>query len=260
LTHQPCTRIVCLCALAASAVTAADPAYAGKWKLNPAKSDFGAAAIEYSQTASGVNEYIEQGQSYKYRMDGKDYVTPFGYTARWRQIDARTWETKAKLKDQVIETDMTRLSEDGKRLTVTSKGAKPNGEAWEDSSVYQRVAGSAGLSGKWKPVEVKVGSLKFVEISSFGEDGLTWKIPDYAAAAAARFDGKDYPVTGPTAPRGLTVAIRRSGPYSFEMKQKVDGKAAYQATYTVSADGKTLTQTGSPAGAAQSTTWVYDRQ
>jgi hypothetical protein len=43
---------VCFALLAAS-LMAADPAYTGKWKLNPAKSDFGAITVTYEQAAGG---------------------------------------------------------------------------------------------------------------------------------------------------------------------------------------------------------------
>jgi len=44
------------------------------------------------------------------------------------------------------------------------------------------------------------------------------------------------------------------------MIQKQNGKPLFQSTYTVSADGKTLTAESRPVGAEESITVVYDRQ
>ncbi len=71
---------------------------------------------------------------------------------------------------------------------------------------------------------------------------------------------KDYPFTGPTIPAGLTLAIQKNGPQSFEMTQKQNGKELYKDAFSVSADGKTLTDTGGAAGVSEKYTVVYDRQ
>lgn len=42
---------------------AAGPPYAGKWKLNVAKSDFGETTVTFAQTASGQMQFTAQGQS-----------------------------------------------------------------------------------------------------------------------------------------------------------------------------------------------------
>jgi len=44
------------------------------------------------------------------------------------------------------------------------------------------------------------------------------------------------------------------------MTQKQNGKALYKDTFAVSADGKTLTDTGSAVGVSEKYTAVYDRQ
>jgi len=79
-------------------------------------------------------------------------------------------------------------------------------------------------------------------------------------AAEAQFDGTDCPVAGPTLAEGWTVAVKKAGPRAFEMTVKQNGKTLYQETYTVSADGKVLTEAGSPVGVSEKYKVVYDRQ
>ena len=42
---------------AVAAVAAADPPYVGKWKMNPAKSDFGQTTATYEQLPSGEMQF-----------------------------------------------------------------------------------------------------------------------------------------------------------------------------------------------------------
>ena len=63
---------------AAASLAAADLPYAGKWKINLAKSDFGETTITIAQTGSGQMQYTADGMSYTFRIDGKDYPSLFG--------------------------------------------------------------------------------------------------------------------------------------------------------------------------------------
>jgi hypothetical protein len=61
-------------------------------------------------------------------------------------------------------------------------------------------------------------------------------------------------------PSNFTLAITRTGPRSFSLVEKNDGKVVYRGTYTLSADGKTLTGVATPEGTSEKVTAVYDRQ
>ena len=63
-------RNIFLCAVvSALALAAADLPYAGKWKMNPAKSDFGATTMTLESLPSGEWQSTADGQSYKFKMD-----------------------------------------------------------------------------------------------------------------------------------------------------------------------------------------------
>jgi hypothetical protein len=75
----------------------------------------------------------------------------------------------------------------------------------------------------------------------------------------AKFDGKDYPITG----TGLdTVALKRIDAHTIERTGKVHGKVSEMCTMTVSPDGKTLTMEvkGNYNGTNYSSDQVYHRQ
>ena len=92
-----------------------------------------------------------------------------------------------------------------------------------------------------------------------GDDGLTLKF-DSGDSCAAKFDGNDYPITGPQASPKTVYSFKKTGPNSFERTEKLDGKAIYVDTFTVSPDGKTITDDGSPVSAKEPTKSVFDRQ
>ena len=61
-------------------------------------------------------------------------------------------------------------------------------------------------------------------------------------------------------PDGFTVALKRTGPRSYDYVDKHNGKELYKGTVTVSADGKTITIVDAAVGTNEKTTSVYDRQ
>ena len=118
-------------------------------------------------------------------------------------------------------------------------------------------------AGKWKLNSEKSyypNAARTIEFAQHGSDGLTVKIVDLNAVCETKFDGKDYPATGPGVPLGYTLAVRKLDGRSFEMTQKMNGKALYTSTFTVSPDGKTLIETDSANSVAEKVKAVYDRQ
>ncbi|HUI56422.1 MAG TPA: hypothetical protein VLY04_15715 [Bryobacteraceae bacterium] len=238
---------------------AAESPFVGKWKLNPAKSQFAGTTTTYEQLPSGEMQMTAEGQSYKFKVDGKDYAAIFGQTAAWKQLDPNTWEVTNKFDGKVLGTDAVKIAADRKTLTVVSKGKKPNGESYDESAAFERVSGGTGLAGKWKSTKVQPAT-EMWDIAPNGDDGLTLTVVDYNASAKVKFDGKDYPVTGPTMPKNFTLAIKKTGPRSLEMTEKMDGKAVFIDVFTVSADGKTLIDEASAPGSNEKIKAVYDRQ
>lgn len=246
--------------LAVATLAAADAPYVGKWKLNPAKTDFGSTTITYAQLPASEMQCTVDGQAFKFKMDGKDYPDPFGDTAAWKSVDAHTWQTTWKVNGKVVSSDSVKVSPDDRTLTIESTGTKPNGEKMDDTSTYQRVSGGPGLTGKWKTQKFTSAAPALVEFVPSGSDGLTYKAADVDMTCAAKRDGKDYPCSGPTVGSGWTIAYSNFGPREFDASVKKDGKLLYKYAYSVSADGKTLTTSGGATATDEKITIVYDRQ
>jgi hypothetical protein len=253
-------RNVFLGALAAAAtLIAADMPYAGKWKMNLAKSDLGGTTITYESLPSGDWQSTENGQPYKFKMDGKDYPDGMGNTAAWKAINATTWQTIWKLNGKVLTTDTLKLGTDGS-LTENTTGTRPSGEALNDTTSFQRVSGGPGLAGKWKTKTVKTGSPAVMELVPYGTDGLSFKEPANGLTCDAKLDGKDYPCAGPTLAQGWSVTMAKAGARSLDLVVKKDGKPFFKISYTVAEDLKSLTETGGATATNERIKIVYDRQ
>src|ERR1700678_4341080 len=122
---------------------------------------------------------------------------------------------------------------------------KPDGGSVEGGQKWKRVSGGPGLLGKWRNTEEKLATTE-MGLEANGADGITFKLPQDGSVCEAKFDGKDYPLTGPLSGGKTTLSFKKTGPSSFEVTEKVDGKPVYLDKYTVSGDGKTLVDEGTP--------------
>jgi hypothetical protein len=92
-----------------------------------------------------------------------------------------------------------------------------------------------------------------------GADALTIASGNMGAVCDARFDGKDHPATGPMFPSGWTCSVEKNGERGLHVTWKKDGNPMYRSSLAVSADGRTLTESGSAVGSTEKFTIVYDR-
>ena len=249
-------RLVLLCCMV-SVGMAADQPYVGKWKINLAKSDFGQATVTLEALPSGEWQMTSFGITYKFKMDGKEYSDAMGGAVAWKSIDANSWEVVSKANGKVTETDTFKLDTGGKTLTETSKQMKADGGSMDSTAVYERVSGGPSLAGKWKTKKVS-GTAGTMEMIASGADGLTFKDPEMGMSCDAKLDGKDYPCSGPMLPPGFTIALKGAA-RSLDLTVKKDGKSFYKATYTVAADGKSMTEVGAPTSGGETVKIVFDR-
>jgi hypothetical protein len=81
-------------------------------------------------------------------------------------------------------------------------------------------------------------------------------------AFTAKFDGKDYPITG-SSPYGDSVSVARMDPRTIRITAKQAGKVTTTHTIAVSADGKTRTTTAKGTdikGQPVNTVSYYEKQ
>jgi hypothetical protein len=242
----------------ASFAFAAETPFAGTWKLNLDKSTLTGDTVKFSSVA-GTMRMTGGGESYEFKPDGTESKTRFG-TAAWKKIDDNTWEETDMVKGRLDSKTTWTLSDDGKTLTARVTGDKPGGGSFDDTSTYVRTAGTNGLTGTWKDKEFKGSSPSLLTLTD-SDNGLTFDEPDFKLKAVGKFDGKPGTVEGPYIPPGASFVLTKAGPRSFKMTRTQNGKPLDMATWTVSADGKSMTVVSRTAGTTDPPiTEVYEKQ
>jgi hypothetical protein len=246
--------------LAITATAAAQNPFAGTWKLNQEKSQLAGDILKFGPAQGQAMELTAGGLTYSFRTDGNGYSMPSGDIAVWRQTTPGSWTTEYRKPDgKLLSTDSWKLSADGQTLSLTTSGVKADGDLYTDNSTYQRTAGASGLLGDWKSTQVKLSTPDEFTIQVSGLDGLVLKVPAMKLTCEAHFDGKEVPLHAPDLPAGLRASFERTGPSSFRLVQKLNGKTISTVEYTVSQDRQTMTAVGGAPGDPPAT-MIWEKQ
>jgi hypothetical protein len=258
------TRIKLLSLLSLLTACIASPAFAtgpfdGVWRLNTAKSHLAGDTRTYEDAGGGALKYTDSDETYTFRPDGNTFTTPLGVERSVKKNADGTYTTTNQRNGTRLYTSTWKLSDDGKKLTIERKGTKPNGDSFDNVSIYERTGPGEGILGGWKSISVKLSSPNTLTIQSDG-DAVTLTIAAIKASSQAKWDGKDYPASGPTVPDGLTLALTKTGADSFKLVQKFKTKVLLTIRYHVSADGKTLTARGVNGQGKEPFSEVWEKQ
>lgn len=143
-------------ALAGAALAQAADPQIGTWKLNVAKSTFNPGPAPKSGTTTieaagaGAKVIVDQAAAdgtarhweFTANYDGKDVpivgTNPDADTVARTRVDANTVQTISKKAGNVVTTQQSTVSADGKTRTVTTKGVNAAGKAVNNTAVYER--------------------------------------------------------------------------------------------------------------------------
>jgi hypothetical protein len=248
-----------VCLLAGTA-WAADNPFEGKWKLNPSRS---VLIDQMKVSAAGPNRYSLNftGDNVETVVaDGTDQPGLFGSTASITVLAPDTWKMTRKNGGRVTISAIWKLSPDGNTLTDDFTGYRADGSTSNLLYVYKRTAGTSGFTGTWESTSEQVNSVFEIQIGAFEGDGLSFVYPAQKMTTNMKFDGKDYPNSGPDMPAGAAWSGRRLNERTVEVTQKVDGKVLYTQQVEASTDGKTLTMTVHVPGRSKPDVQVFDRE
>jgi hypothetical protein len=256
ISHLPKLGLVAV--LSCATVAFAQNPFAGTWNVDYSQSHVTGDTITFTPEASGRVRVTQDGRSYSFKPDGSDTTDPMGATEQWTKTDNNNWKTVTQMGPET-DTDIMKVSDDGKTLTDSSSGTQPNGDHFNEAATYTRIAPGKGLYGKWKSTKMSHNSPHSIQIEANGDNGIIWNIPAIKASVKLNFDGKETSPTGPTVPQGLMLAATKTGTRSFKLVEKMKGQLLWTGHFTVSADGKTLTEQGRAVGASAPEKLVYQK-
>jgi hypothetical protein len=242
-----------------------DP-FLGKWKLDPSHSRL---TDQMKVEPAGPNKYnlIFSGDNVETIVaDGTDQPGLFGTTLSITVQDTNNWKVVRKTNGRTTIIGLWQLSPDGKTLTDNFTGYHNNGTTTNLHYIYQRIAGpaaadkSSGFVGTWESTTEDVNSTYEIETKLFQNDGISFINAAAQVTQNLRFDGKEYPGSGPNVPAGFTSSGRRINDHTIERIDKVSGKILYTQQIEVSPDGKILTMAVHVPGRNKPNVMVFNRE
>jgi hypothetical protein len=242
----------------ASLLSGASP-LVGKWKFNSAKSKMTGPSDTVASAGPNTWKFTYGAFSWTVKADGTDQATPFGNTVALKVLSPTAWQFTTKVNGKLMSTDLWELSADGNAMTRSAKGKHENGEGFSDVTRFKRTAGAKGFQGTWQSIDFK-GTPPVVDVEAYAGDGVTVLVPADNKKFSVKFDGKEYPVTGPRIPPGMTISAKLENPRKAVAHTMMNGKAFDTETWEVSADGKVFTYTEKDEGQPNAIVGIYDRQ
>jgi hypothetical protein len=249
-----------LAALSAAVLSAANDPFVGHWKLDTAKSKFAGEQLKIEDLGQNRYKITSGPDSDTITADGTDQPIHYGRTESIARESPNVWKVTMKKDGKVMNTATWTLGGGGKTLSVNGQSMKPDGTTGTFEVAVKRVGGGSGFAGTWESTEVKFSSPDEYVISAYEGDGLTFTIPAYKDVLNLRFDGKDYPESGPNVPSGAASSGKRVDARTLEVTDKIQGKVMDTTTFKLSPDGKTLTLTIKETGQPKPLTAVYEKQ
>jgi hypothetical protein len=240
--------------------TAADDPFIGKWKLSLAKSKLTGQTIDIQEVSPDHYKFQEDEHSDIIFADGLDHVTHFGDSMAITKQNDDTWAITYKRGETVLMNTTWKISADGKTLTYTATGTRPNGQHFRNQMNLKRTSGTSGLAGTWETTNVSLSSPSEIYIAPWDTGGHLITFPDTSQTVRMRFDGKEYRDAGPTVADGSTSSGHRIDEHTIETLEKIKGKIIETAKATVSADGSTQTIVVTEPGDPTPVILVYERE
>jgi len=219
--------------------------FAGNWVEDQSQRKMGAErSLTFRIGANGLEEL--RGSYTRPLVESVRFGTaPYAFgepnaTMEWKQLGDGRFERTMTENGKTFEIRKITVSSDGKTLTEISERNLPDGKRSTTTEVYARAAGSGqNLEGVWKPQTLRSDTPFKMSIQAVGstlkvstETGLTY---------ALTFDGKPAAVTGPAIISGTTSTGKIVSEGVIEIASARLGTPSGTATWTLSADGKTLT-------------------
>jgi len=241
-----------------NALLAADDPFVGEWKLNPSKSkivdvmkvgSLGGNKYTFSDNGSGPETIV---------ADGTDQRGISGTTFSFTVEGPDTWKVVRKKDGRVLLIAIWNLSKDGNTLNDDFTSFGQDGSSSSFTSVYKRTAGGSGFSDTW--VSTVVTSVEMLHVQPYQADGLSFLDDLEGLTISVRFDGKDYPIMGPSSVPGFVSLARRVNALNLELTDKYKGSHVDTRDIELSSDLKTLTMTVHTSDSSAPNVLVFERQ
>jgi len=254
-------RILISALLLLPAAALASSALDGTWKTRTdsvkttGKPDVYVVADGTYACSSCVPEIKIKADGADHKVTGQDYYD----SKAVKIVDAKTVEITNKLAGKTIGTITMTISADGSRLTgkfTDYSGAKAATGTYTEKRVAAGAPGAHAMSGSWQPDQMGEANdaLRTVTYKMGGDHfSMQWNGQSYDA----KFDGKEYPVTGD--PGHTVVTLKMIDENTVEETDRRNGRITDQIRIAAAKDGKSLQVTDKDPVHDQTTTYTLEK-
>jgi hypothetical protein len=199
----------------------------------------------------------------KVKADGMDHaVTGHAYydSATVKVVNPTTIELTMHRAGKVSAKETDTVSADGKSYTgtfVNYDGAKEAVGTFTEKRVSAGPAGSHAISGSWIADQITAGN-DAMRTVTYSMSGDGFKMSSNGQSYDAKFDGKEYPITGD--PGHTTVTLKKLSASAVEETDHRQGKVTDVIRIATAPDGKTIKLEDKDEAHGQTVTITFDKQ
>ena len=243
--------------LATSMASSAQSPFIGQWRFDSSRSR---TPDEMKVQSQGGKKYTFDfgGGAETIIADGTDQPGLQGTLLSAKQEAPDTWIVERKKDGRLMLRATWKLSADGSTLTDYYREFESDGSTLSLDYVYQRTGGGSGFAADWQSIKETRNTPLLMEVKTYESDGLSFITPPHRTENV-KFDGKDYPEEGSSAP-GATTSARQVDEHDLVITHKFKEKVTVTENVELSADLKTLTITLHFARRDKPDVMVYERQ
>jgi hypothetical protein len=237
---------------------AANYAWSGTWKEEIAQTKLGHRFV-ITEKPGGIMHATNGTTSHEFACDGKLYPLPGGRTVTCTGNPKAGYDLTFAQNGHTVEKQHRTFSADGKEMMIEGTAYRADSSTMRYESVRRREGNGTGMAGTW--VLTKMEKQPDVQIWSLSGDTMQIQSPVDNLSVSVKLDGSDTKMVGPNTPQGATLSLDSEGVDKLAFEHKVNGRVINEGTYTLSADGKVMTEeVWGPGGETQKRTVVYKKQ
>ena len=239
---------------------APDPgnAFIGRWKLEGNRSRL-PDQMNVQNKGDGRYAFVFGGDVETIAVDGTDQPGAGGTSLSIKAETANTWIVQRKRDGRLLLRATWVLSKDGRTLTDHYRELESDGSARSMEYIYRRTGQGSGFAGDWRSVKETMVSPFYLDVTAFDSDGLSLAYLTDRRTKNMKFDGGDYPQSGPNAAPNASSAVRRLDARTLVITDKADGKVTATEDVVLSHDRNTLTITQHVIGREKPNVMVFHR-
>jgi len=248
--------------LAPAVVFAGSSTFDGTWKTKPDSMQT-TGKPNVTQLVNGEYTCASCDPPFTVKADGEFHETkgnPYHDSVAVRVLSPTSVEILDRLAGKVTFEETDEVAADG--ASIRGKFTDHTGtKAATGSFTSKRVAagqpGSHAISGSWQQ-DALTGGNEALLIVTYAMTADRFSMHWNGLSYDAKFDGKEYPVTGD--PSHTTVTLKRIDAHTVLETDHRLGKATDEVRLAVAADGKTISGEDKDLAHGQTTTYTLERQ